>query len=449
MIRRLAMLTLLLIPAPMSVTAADSGPAALQIAEATSDGNRTENLPGARTAEPHISACRNNFFWIGAVILAAGLLATALHWRITILKRHEQELKAKVDKKTAELKTLVKLIGRINEGHRLSEVLDFVYESFRPLIPYERIGFAALLEDGETLQAEWARSNGEYPEVPIGYRAPISGSSLEGVIRRGEPRIIEDLEAYLQEHPASDATRRLVQTGLRSNLTCPLQSGGRIIGCLFFTTSTAGIYTGEHILFLQSIAGVLSTIVEKSRIYSKLLETRERLEEEVRTDFLTGLLNRRAMLDEVATEVDRFRRKGVPFCVVMGDIDHFKRINDLHGHDVGDLVLKRVADILRSRIRNQDRAARWGGEEFLFFLPETEQGGAMLLTEELRTRIEALKEQASGKTIEVTMSFGVTCFEKDDSVDSCISRADGALLRAKRDGRNRVVAAKAGEQQED
>ena len=123
-----------------------------------------------------------------------------------------------------------------------------------------------------------ARSGGEYPEVPVGYRAPISGSSLEGVIRRGEPRIIEDLEAYLKRHPASDATRRLVNTGLRSNLTCPLKSGGRIIGCLFFTASTAGIYADEHILFLQSIAGVLSTIVEKSRLYSNLLDTREKLE---------------------------------------------------------------------------------------------------------------------------------------------------------------------------
>ena len=382
-------------------------------------------------------------FCFGVVTLGIILVAGIIGWKILALQRHERDLALKVEKKTAELKTLVDLIGRINEGRRLGEVLDFVYESFRSLIPFDRIGFAALLDDGETLRAEWARSDGRYTEVPVGYRASIVGSSLEAVIRKGEPRIIEDLEAYLREHPESESTRRLVATGLRSNLTCPLRSGGRIVGCLFFASATPRAYTDEHVLFFRSITEALSTIVEKSRLYEDLLETRDRLEEEVRTDFLTGLLNRRAMLEEITAETERFQRYGAPFSIVMGDIDHFKRINDIHGHDVGDLVLTKVAGVLRSRIRNQDRAGRWGGEEFLLFLPETSLDGALQLTEELRKRLESLREWSADRQIEITMSFGVTEFVSGDEVESCINRADGALLRAKREGRNRVCAEKA------
>jgi diguanylate cyclase (GGDEF)-like protein len=134
------------------------------------------------------------------------------------------------------------------------------------------------------------------------------------------------------------------------------------------------------------------------------------------------------------------RRSGRPFGVILSDIDGFKAINDTFGHDAGDQALREVAGVLRRSRRAQDTAARWGGEEFLFLLPDTDPAGARDAAERLRRAIEAAGLTIAGKPLPLTMTFGLTTASGAGTIDAVIRRADRALYQGKAQGRNRVVS---------
>jgi diguanylate cyclase (GGDEF)-like protein len=157
------------------------------------------------------------------------------------------------------------------------------------------------------------------------------------------------------------------------------------------------------------------------------------------TDPLTGLPNRRFFDEFAKLDMDRFLRFGDPSSLLMVDLDHFKNINDTYGHAVGDEVLRRVAALGKLVFRSGDLFARWGGAEFVCLLPRTDEWGAMLAAEKLRSAVEQLSIVSGGKAIPVTASIGVSSVDSDDRVmDNALLRADRALYRAKDGGRNRV-----------
>lgn len=172
----------------------------------------------------------------------------------------------------------------------------------------------------------------------------------------------------------------------------------------------------------------------------RLKELNEVLDEAMRTDFLTGLMNRRAFFDRIEAELSRSRRHRWLLCILMADIDSFKDVNDRHGHDIGDKVLQETARTFASALRSEDLKVRWGGEEFLALLPETEAAGAEAAAEKLRSIIEGATFDVGGHPIRVTISIGIAEERGDDS-EGAIRAADQALLEAKRKGRNRVVVA--------
>lgn len=171
---------------------------------------------------------------------------------------------------------------------------------------------------------------------------------------------------------------------------------------------------------------------------AQLREANLQLAEAARTDSLTGLPNRRALLERFDAERRRAERSQAPISMVMADIDLFKRINDEHGHATGDRVLQEVAATLRGALRAQDAVARWGGEEFLFLLPETDLDGALTAAEAARTRIEETPVRLGTLALPVTLSFGVAQHAPQASVDDTLAAADRALYRAKASGRNCV-----------
>lgn len=160
-------------------------------------------------------------------------------------------------------------------------------------------------------------------------------------------------------------------------------------------------------------------------------------------DPLTDLPNRRAVLDALERHWSAAVRTQRPLTVLMIDIDHFKQINDQHGHPAGDAVLRRLARLLRARVRSQDIVGRFGGEEFLVVLPDTAPDTAATLAEALRGRIESVPVRARGRMLPLTASMGLHGLwpGAGDTVDDAIQKADEALYRAKSAGRNRVVAA--------
>ena len=164
------------------------------------------------------------------------------------------------------------------------------------------------------------------------------------------------------------------------------------------------------------------------------------------TDALTGLHNRRYMESHLATLAEQASSRGKPLALMILDIDYFKAINDSYGHDAGDDVLREFAVRIRKSIRGIDLACRYGGEEFVIVMPETDLHVAGMVAERLRRSIagEPFAVNKATKRIEVTISIGLSTLErKGEAVADVLKRADTALYRAKHDGRNRVVSAAA------
>ena len=160
------------------------------------------------------------------------------------------------------------------------------------------------------------------------------------------------------------------------------------------------------------------------------------------TDALTGLSNRRYMESHLGTLIEQAAARGKPLASLIIDIDYFKAINDTYGHDAGDDVLRDFAMRIRKSIRGIDLACRYGGEEFVIVMPETDMAVAAMVAERLRRRIAAEPFAVAQGTrhIPVTISIGIAGLrDKDDTAAALLKRADQALYRAKRDGRNRVV----------
>ncbi|MCX7656013.1 MAG: diguanylate cyclase [Treponemataceae bacterium] len=168
-----------------------------------------------------------------------------------------------------------------------------------------------------------------------------------------------------------------------------------------------------------------------------LIELNKQLETLATHDKLTNLYNRRFLDERIEYEISRARRYQHPFCIVIGDIDHFKHINDSEGHQFGDQILQFVATFLKSAIRSTDTLGRWGGEEFIILFPETTISTGIELTNRLRTSLEAASVNTGYR---VTMSFGIAEFSIDDTAESLLKRADDGLYKAKNSGRNCVVA---------
>ncbi|WP_232788499.1 sensor domain-containing diguanylate cyclase [Macromonas nakdongensis] len=169
----------------------------------------------------------------------------------------------------------------------------------------------------------------------------------------------------------------------------------------------------------------------------RLLQTQ--LREEVDRDPLTGLYNRRYLAATIDRELARCLRDGTPLCVMMLDIDHFKRINDRHGHPLGDRVLVAVAETLSTTLRAGDIACRYGGEEFLLLLPNVSPDTARERAEELRSRVAQLRLSCDGEAIEVRISIGLACTsDRAVHATTLVQQADQALYQAKALGRDRV-----------
>jgi diguanylate cyclase len=159
-------------------------------------------------------------------------------------------------------------------------------------------------------------------------------------------------------------------------------------------------------------------------------------ESEARTDSLTGLSNRRAFDDELKRRLNEFERKATRVTLVLLDIDFFKKFNDTHGHQVGDEVLRHVAQTLRKQARDMDLPCRYGGEEFAVILPATDSANACLVAERIRKAVEEMVIECDGKKLRVTCSLGLSEVQPGDDAAKIIRRADDALYKSKNEGRN-------------
>lgn len=197
------------------------------------------------------------------------------------------------------------------------------------------------------------------------------------------------------------------------------------------------------IRFLASFltVSIMAYVHEYSRFKANLamLSLRQSMEHEARTDALTGLPNRRAMYEQLQQELARARRLHHPWCLLLCDLDDFKQLNDTHGHLAGDAVLRETGRILRQCLRASDFSARWGGEEFLVLLPETDLHEAETVAEKIREQVSRIRIDATDQHF--TISIGVYQSAPRGNLDEQLRQADRRLYAAKRAGKNRVVSA--------
>lgn len=229
--------------------------------------------------------------------------------------------------------------------------------------------------------------------------------------------------------------------------------GGTLLGLYFLAMGVVLLIPDNPLLqaeyapdfttrFLASFLAVsiMSYVHEYSRFKANLAmqSLRQAMEREARTDTLTGLPNRRAMYEQLQQELARARRMHHPWCLLLCDLDDFKQLNDTHGHLTGDAVLKETGRILRQCLRASDFSARWGGEEFLVLLPETDLREAETAAEKIRDQISRIR--IDGVERSFTISIGVYQADSRGGLDDQLRQADRRLYAAKRSGKNRVVS---------
>jgi diguanylate cyclase len=187
----------------------------------------------------------------------------------------------------------------------------------------------------------------------------------------------------------------------------------------------------------------LQTRMKMSTDDLKLLQQElEKSQQEAQTDALTSLFNKRGFEKRFELERIRAKQNELPFSIIMVDIDYFKRVNDTYGHLVGDSLLKSIANLLKSHLRKNDIASRYGGEEFLILLPETELDGATAVAQKIKDTLarKEWKLKETGESMgKVTVSMGIALYKLNEPEEALIKRADDALYLAKNNGRDRIV----------
>ncbi len=219
---------------------------------------------------------------------------------------------------------------------------------------------------------------------------------------------------------------------LSPRLLIPLKSKDSINGIIVLGPRLTGEdFADNEIDFLEELGKFAAIAVDNSRLY--LMATLDRM---------TRLYIHHYFQERLLEELKRSRRNNTPLCLIMSDIDHFKKFNDTYGHQQGDIVLKEAAGLLKALVRSVDIPARYGGEEFAVILPETEMKDAIAIATRLRKAVENHEFSGQEDPLHVTISLGVAQFDPDIDMDKkdLVGRADAALYRAKESGRNRVVA---------
>jgi diguanylate cyclase (GGDEF)-like protein len=291
------------------------------------------------------------------------------------------------------------------------------------------------------------------------------------VFASGEPLLIADWEAA----PAALRSTAVIAPGETpgSLLVVPLRLEDRVIGVVSIQHDQRHFYADGDLNALQALAGDSAALIADAQTLDELEDHRahlaelvaartaeleaslarndallaevratgEMLEKQSREDALTGLANRRHFDERLAIEIARAERYQHPLCLLLLDLDHFKRINDSAGHAAGDSVLRLAARTMAANARATDFVARIGGEEFAVLLPEQDLSGAFAAAENLRAMVAGLDTGDIAPSLRVTASIGLAAVRPGEGRDALLRRADAALYEAKNAGRDRVVAA--------
>jgi len=320
----------------------------------------------------------------------------------------------------------ITLLNRLGAIVTSSMSIDSIFEGFvgelRKMVDFDWATIA--LVDDDELHILALASNIESPWKSA-QRMPLAGTATEHVCRERKMVYEPDLLA----HQRFVTGKHHIEQGVRSIVYLPLQIKEECIGSLIVASQERDAFSARQLRLLEQVAQQIATPIENSQLYAKA-------EQRSRVDELTGLFNRRHFEERMKEEISRHGRQGSVFSVFILDLDGFKTYNDIYGHPSGDVVLGDVAKIIRGSIRNADQAFRYGGDEFIVILPDTNVSAANLVAERLRV---TLADEMKKREIAVTCSIGLADYPSDGVISGeLVTVADTALYFAKRTGGNRV-----------
>ncbi len=354
------------------------------------------------------------------------LLLSLTYLLINLVFSRLSRARHQLQERVHDLEILTATARRLSASLQLEELVDAVAKETCNAIP-----------EAEAVALVHRRSGGESGFVLDGYdragdrffRHAISeGEGAAGwVMTKGQSRRIDDLESADDLAIGSDGTE-----GIRSWLGVPLMMYGGCEGAIAVQSTRPGAFRADHQRLLESLGLQIAAALQNAHLYELAM-----------VDGLTGLFMRRYFDARIEEEIERSKRYSTPFSVLMMDVDDFKKLNDEHGHLIGDRVLRAIANCVKSQLRGVDTAARYGGEEIAVILPRSDMVAAYNVGERIRAAITELRvttDSEPPKVLSVTSSFGVASYPESKAVDGedLIRRADRALYRAKKTGKNRV-----------
>ena len=341
------------------------------------------------------------------------------------------------------------LSGSMNTARNIDGLQRLLEAYFRESLPGDSIRLCIV--DG----AKYRKVHVSGPEIPQGESTVTLNDGIAGsVMKSKSPLWIPDMHPSrkIKKFPGIGA-----ETYARSIMVLPVSALKRVIGCLEIISRRPNRFDEIEyhlgLLVAAHLSSALDNILTRQELATanarlrdhdlRLTQLNEKLQQLAHTDEATGLFNKRRLFERLDMEVARAKRYGEILSCLMIDIDDFKQINDTHGHQAGDQILRQIGTLLQRSLRITDFIARYGGEEFTVLLPRTNSAGAYRVAENLRSTFMSHDFSLPTKTIRLTVSIGVTCCSTFDHLNAqqIIFLADSALYRAKRSGKNQACFA--------
>lgn len=356
------------------------------------------------------------------------VLLTSLCGRLKgIVGDHQMELertmaffKNAIGQRIKELATVHEMSIRMNQIHDFTQLLNTILNMSLEMTGAQRGGVLFYSEEKSALKPLAKQGIEQIPQDSLSYVLS------EQAFRKNEIVLVAD--ALHHQEPGVAAQPPEEET-VKSIIVAPLETRGEVLGVLYLDSCVRENFFSEHNLeFIKAFTPHASVAIYNARMSMQAV-----------TDGMTKLYNSRYFRLRLSEELRRATRSRKPLSLIMFDIDHFQKFNDLHGHQVGDIVIRGVANSIRQIIRQNDFAARYGGKEFVIILPDTDQAWALPLAERLRDRIETMGLTYAGTPLPVTSSLGVVSIVgNNQGRDELIRLAHAARAQSKKDGRNRV-----------
>lgn len=324
-----------------------------------------------------------------------------------------------IQQQAAELETLKRLSLNLTASLDLQTVLQAVVHEAMGLVENARTAHI-FLYDEESNQLRFGAALSSNGHLKSPWSKPRPDGLTFTVAQRGEMILVEDM----REHPLYDGTPSDWEGAI---VGIPLKMGEKVVGVMNLSRTKTGPFSDSELRLLQLLADQAAIAIVNARLH-------ERVSRQALSDTLTGLPNRRALDEHLEEELQRARRRGTPFSVLMMDLDGFKAVNDNYGHDVGDRVLQVVFNYLARGLRTSDFLARYGGDELTLVLSQTDLAPAITVADKLLEKMRRFSfELPDGKRLRLGLSGGIAVYPIHGQTASQLLRAaDEALYRAKK-----------------